>query len=315
MSRFTLASDGIDLPKGAWADTHRRRLRIDGRSVLALTQGRRRNYAFPLYTPAGYCVTAEAPADHPHHCSLWVASDHVYGLMPAVGGTFEEYTYNFYVDDTFQGRAPGRIVEVDCAGTQQGDDRFEIVQQLEWRGPAEWAAPQGRCVALETRSLTVTAGQTCHRIDLSSRLSARDWGLRLGPTRHAYFNVRVADSMIVANGGIVRDDRGRRGGAAISGEGARWVDFSGPVGGGATAGVTLISHREDGREPFWFVADWGVVSVGPFRARPLDLAQGESFETSCTILAHDGGPDEDEIGRIGSAGIRGGHHADRPLRA
>lgn len=298
MTAFTFGSDAIALPKGAWANTHRRRLRLDGRTVLALTQGRQRSYAFPLCTPSGHCVTAEAPADHPHHCSLWVASDHVYGLMPAVGGTLEEYTYNFYVDETFQGRAPGRIVEVGCEGRPLGDGRFEIVQEIEWRGPVEWAAPSGRCVAVERRVFTVTAGPVHHRIDLSSRLTARDWGIKLGPTRHAYFNVRVADSMIVENGGTVRDDRGREGGAAIGGEGARWVDFSGPVGGGLTAGVTLIARPHGDRAPYWFAADWGVVSVGPFRSAALQMEQGDSFETSCTVLVHDGGPDEAAIRRI-----------------
>lgn len=298
MTGFTFASDGIALPKGAWADTHRRRLRLDGRTVLALTQGRRRTYVYPLCTPADYCVTSEAPADHPHHCSLWVAADHVHAQMPATGGTIEEYTYNFYVDDIFQGRAPGRIGEVACEGRTLGDGRFEIVQEIEWRGPAEWAAPEGRCVAIERRALVVTPGDRRHRIDIASRLTARDWGLKLGPTRHAWFNLRVADSMIVDNGGTVRDDLGRLGGGAISGEGARWVDFSGPVGGGAVAGVTMIAHPYEDRAPYWFVADWGVVSAGPFRSASVRLEQGDSFETRCTILVHDGGPDEDEIRRI-----------------
>src|SRR5690606_35586557 len=137
-----------DLPKGAWARTHRQRLRHDGRSVLALTQGLFRNYAYPLYTPAGYIVTSESPADHPHHASLWIAADHVHAQMPAVDGTIEEYTYNFYVNETFQGRAAGRIIERSCSAAATGDGHFEIVQDLEWRGPSEWGADEGRCVAL-----------------------------------------------------------------------------------------------------------------------------------------------------------------------
>src|SRR5690606_16897077 len=118
-----------------------------------------------------------------------------------------------------------------------GDGRFCIVQQLEWRGPVEWGAAAGRLVGRETRTVTVEPGSGRHRIDLTSRLECGDFALKLGPTRHAWFNARVADSMIVPNGGVVRDDRGREGGEIISGAGARWVDFSGPVGGGATAGI------------------------------------------------------------------------------
>src|SRR5690606_17594130 len=106
------------------------------------------------------------------------------------------------------------------------------------------------------------------------RLAGGDFAMKLGPTRHAYFNVRVADSMIVANGGAITDDRGRSG-TAVSGDGALWVDFSGPVGGGRIAGITVIPRPAEGREPFWFVTDWGVATVGPFRTRGLELEPGQ----------------------------------------
>lgn len=298
MPAFTLESDAIALPKGAWARTHRARLRHAGRGLLALTQGAFRPYVHPIYTPGGHCVTAESPADHPHHCGFWIASDHVHALMPAAAGTVEEYTYNFYVDEVFQGRAPGRIVEVAREAREIGDGRFRIVQRLEWRGPAEWGAPEGRIAALETRTLDVAPGSRRHRIDVTSRLECGDLRLKLGPTRHAFFNIRVADSMMVANGGEIRDDRGRAGAASVSGEGALWVDFSGPVGGGATAGVSVIPRPVAGREQFWFVADWGVVTVGPFRLAALELGPGDSFESSCTLLVHDGPPDHAEIAGI-----------------
>ena len=302
---FAFDAEQIALPKGAWAQTHRRRLHWQGRTLLAVTQGTFRNYLFPVNTPAGFCVTSERPADHPHHASLWIAADHVAALVPAAEGMVEEYAYNFYVDETFQGRAPGRIVETAVEGREIAPGRFRIVQELEWRGPSEWAAPEGRSIASERREITVTAGERFHRIDLRSRLAAGELPLRLGPTRHAWFNARMADALIVANGGRVRDDRGRSGGEAISGEGARWVDFTGEIGGGHLAGLTVIPHPGE-RPPFWFVADWGVITLGPFRLRPLELAAGAAFAAGCSFLVHDGEMDSDEIeelaGRIGESG-------------
>ena len=301
MTEFTLESDSISLPAGAWAKTHRTRLRHGGASVLALTQGPFRPYLHPLSSPSGYCVSAESPADHPHHCGLWIGADHVHARVPAAKGTTEEYTYNFYVDEIFQGRAPGRIVEVGRTGDVLGDGRYRIVQRLDWRGPGEWGAPGGRLVAVEARTTVVEPGRRRHRIEVASRFECGDFALALGPTRHAWFNVRVAESMIVANGGTVSDDRGREGGAAVSGEGARWIDFTGPVGGGAVAGVTVITHRVARREPFWFVADWGVVTVGPFRDEALVLDRGQAFESRCTVLLHDGPPDREDIERIAAS--------------
>lgn len=302
MPEFTFDDESIALPRGAWARTHRRRLFHGGRPVLALTRGAFRPYVFPLYTPAGFAVTSECPADHPHHASLWIGSDHVHMLMPAAEDTIEEYTYNFYVDEIFQGRAPGRVVETGITARAAGEDAFEIVQDLEWRAPSEWAAPEGRLVGRETRTLRVAAGGARHRIDLTSDFVCGERALKLGPTRHAWFNARVADSMIAARGGRVRDDRGRQGGAGTSGEGARWVDFSGPVGGGATAGLSIIPRFAGGRTPHWFVADWGVITVGPFRSEALRLEPGETFGAICTVLVHDGEADVDEIERIAGEG-------------
>ena len=78
--------------------------------VFGLTPGAFRNYLYPVFTPAGFAVTSESPADHPHHHSIWVGADHVNVHVPALHGT-EVYSYNFYVNDVFQGRAPGRIVQ------------------------------------------------------------------------------------------------------------------------------------------------------------------------------------------------------------
>ena len=152
---FTLDTGHVALPQGAWARTHRRYLRNDGRLVLGLTQGDFRHYVFPLFTPAGHLVTSEAPADHPHHQSLWLGADHVHALVPASEGHTEEYTYNFYLNDVFQGRAPGRIVERECSFALAADGAAVIRQQLDWMGPAEWAAPAGRQILREERVLVV----------------------------------------------------------------------------------------------------------------------------------------------------------------
>jgi hypothetical protein len=295
--RWTLTDDSIALPRGAWARTHRRTLRCDGRPVLALTQGRHRAYVYPLWTPGGAAVTSEAPADHPHHNSFWIAADHVHCRMPVAAGGFEDYTYNFYLDETFQGRAPGQIVETEVRAEVVAGDALRIVQTLEWRGPIEWAAPAGRIAARETRTLLVRARDTMHVIDVESRLASADWAFTLGPTRHAYFNVRVADSMVVALGGVIQDDAGRTGGEGVTGTKSRWVDFSGPVGAGRSAGLAVFPDPRDHDDLSWFVADWGVVTVGPFRLKGAMVRQGEALTARYRVLAHDGTAKDADVAR------------------
>ena len=285
---FSLDEDVVTLPQGAWARTHRRTLRHNGRPVLSLTQGRQRAYVFPLYTPAGFALTSESPGDHPHHNSFWIAADHVHAHMPVGNERFEEYTYNFYVDETFQGRAPGRIVALDAHLETTSANSATLTQDIEWRGPIEWAAPQGRVIAREQRELRVAATRDTYVIDVKSRLAAAEWEFTLGPTRHAYFNVRVADSLTVGMGGTLRDDRGRTGGDAITGMGAKWIDYTGPVGGGHKAGITVFPHPRDHAELSWFVTDWGVVTVGPFRINGRLVRRGEHLVARYRVLVHDG---------------------------
>jgi hypothetical protein len=291
-ARFSFGDDPIALPAGAWASGERRTLRYDGRPLLSLSQGRRA-YVFPLYTPAGFAVTSECPADHPHHNSFWIAADHVHCRMPAAGGRLEEYTYNFYVNDVFQGRAPGRIVATAATGEATGPSGFRIVQTIEWRGPDEWAAPEGgRLAARETRILRIGAEEGLYVIDVESQLSAAGWDFTIGPTRHSYFNVRLAESIAVTSGGALRDDRGRSGGEAISGAGAKWIDYCGPVGGGHVAGVAVCPDPRDHADLTWFVTDWGVVTVGPFRERARLLRAGETLTLRYRTLVHDGSAEE-----------------------
>ena len=217
--------------------------------------------------------------------------------MPVAGSKHEDYTYNFYLDETFQGRAPGHIVETDIKAEPVGDEALCVTQSLEWRGPVEWAAPAGRIAARETRTLTIGSKPNMHIIDLESRLASADWDFTLGPTRHAYFNVRVADSMIVQFGGVVQDDAGRRGGEAITGAASRWTDFSGPVGGGQTAGLAVFPDPRDHEDLSWFVADWGVVTVGPFRIKGRLVNKDQELLARYRVIAHDGNAEEARIAK------------------
>ena len=77
----------------------------------------------------------------------------------------------------------------------------------------------------------------------------------------------------------------------MSGTDARWVDFSGPVGGGHTAGVAVFPDPRDHADISWFVADWGVVTVGPFRLKGRLVRRGEELLARYRVLVHDGDAD------------------------
>jgi len=286
-NNFVFDTETMALPEGAWSKPGRRKLRYGGRDVFGVTQGEFRSYIYPVYTPNGFAVTSESPADHPHHNSIWIGSDQVHGLMPAADGQFEEYTYNFYVNETFQGRAPGKILSTALTGEALGAGGFRVKQALEWRGPPEWGAPQTRMIMRERRTIDIVPGQTHNVIDVRCELQPVDIDVELGPTRHAFFNVRAAESLQVSAGGRFLDSDGRNDSRLISGSRSDWVDLSGPVGGGRQAGITVMS-RPDIEKPWWFVSDWGVMTVGHFLHNKKRILSGESAKFEFRVVVHDG---------------------------
>ena len=90
-------------------------------------------------------------------------------------------------------------------------------------------SPNGRLLMTEERTFEISADTEVYTIDLTSRITATKWDLTLGPTRHAYFSFRVAESIAVTSGGTVQSDAGDTGGDLITANGAHWVDYSGPA--------------------------------------------------------------------------------------
>ncbi|MCZ6680459.1 MAG: PmoA family protein [Candidatus Poribacteria bacterium] len=286
MQFFSIEDDAISLPRGAWAKSHRLNVRWRGKSITSLSQGQYRAYLFPVYTPAGFAVTTESPVDHPHHNSLWIAADHFHCRLPFATEAYEEATYNFYVNETFQGRAPGRIISASVESTEMSEDHLRMIQTLNWQGPPEWGAPQGRTLAVEARTIDIYPGEVANVIDMRSQLRPTDWDISIGPTRHAYFGVRMAEALRATDGATLTDSENRTGASAITGQVADWVDCSGVVAAGRRAGVAVFPHPLASKAP-WFVADWGTLSVNPFGQNRKAIRQNDVLDFAVRVVVHD----------------------------
>ena len=227
MGSFVVQQEEVDLPRGAWTGTHRVGVRWRGKRLFSISQGPYRSYLFPVFTPKGFPVTSESPADHPHHNSIWIASDRVRCRFPFSKSETEEGTYNFYVNKTFQGRAAGQIRGIAHEQEEITPEHLRITQSLVWQGPQEWAAQEGRVLIEETRILDIRPGEKVNLIDIRSRLSATQWTLELGPTRHAFFGVRMTEALTATHGGILRDPV-HQGTESINGQTSDWLDYSTP---------------------------------------------------------------------------------------
>lgn len=297
MQFFSVSDEVVSLPKGAWAKSHRINVCWQGRHITSLSQGEYRAYLFPVYTPQGFAVTTESPIDHPHHNSIWIGADHLHCHLPFSSHDYEEATYNFYVNEVFQGRAAGRILSVSVEHKEVSETHLQITQTLNWQGPNEWGVPQGRILAIETRTINIHPGEIANLIDIRSQLRPTDWDLRIGPTRHAYFGVRMSEALRVTTGAKLIDSANRSGGMEITGQVSDWVDCSGMIAASRSAGIALFAYPSCAGEP-WFVSDWGILTVNPLRQQGKMLRQNEKLDLAVRVVVHDGDAQQAEIAKL-----------------
>ena len=174
------------------------------------------------------------------------------------------------------------------------DDHLRLVQTLHWQGPIEWGAPERRTLAVETRTIDIRPGEVANLFDVRSQLRAAEWDLRIGPTRHAYFGLRLTEALRVTNGATMVDAEGRVGGGAISGEVSDWVDCSGTVAAGRQAGGALFPYPSAQGFP-WFVADWGTLTVNPLGSKGCALKRGDVLDFAVRFVVHDGDAEEADV--------------------
>ena len=65
------------------------------------------------------------------------------------------------------------------------------------------------------------------------------------------------------------------------------MDCSGPAGGGRTAGVALMPHRDTADHP-WYVTDWGTMTVNPCAAAAVAVKRGAELASGLRLVVHDG---------------------------
>ena len=292
MQYFTVDVEAIQLPQAATPRLRRVQVRWKERPLTDLTQGNFRAYLFPVYSPMGVPLTAESPVDHPHHNSIVISADvfrvQLPPLMPDASMLQEEAIYNLYVNQVFQGRAPGRIWSVGVESEERSPKHLRLVQTLHWQGPEEWGAQDGRRVlAEETRTIDIYPGELANIIDIRSQVRPTEWDICIGPTRHAYFTIRMADGLRPLAGGTLLDSEGRTVDDAMRGQQADWVDMSGTAAHGYKAGITVIPHASMGKIP-WLVNDWGTITVNPFLQQGRSIKRGDTLDLGIRILAHDG---------------------------
>lgn len=307
MKHFQVQHGDIRVPDD-WTDDPERLVQVSwkDRPVTGLFQSSRRCYVYPAMTPAGVCVTNERPtSDHAFHQSVTVGNDYFFTYQTSNVGRFEDPGICFYTnEEDMRGRGEGRIVATvhnEC--TEVSETRLEFIVRMQWQGPEEGYAPKyRRVVGEEMRTVNVYPGETANVIDVRSQLRPTDRDIRLGPSRHGYFTVRVADHLRVVDpngerqGGRLIDSEGREN-EEVCWQHADWVDYYGTDEQGRTAGIAVFQFPTL-RNSAWYAATYGTIRVNPFRKGATFVNRSEEVDLGIRVVAHDGDPVEAGVAEL-----------------
>lgn len=298
MRNFAIDFGDLIVPKRE-TDDATRLLNVSwkGQPVTGVKQAAFRSYIYPLMTPNGVEVTTESPTDHAWHQSVTIGTDYFHTYVSDQTTRIEEPPCNFYWDWKFQGREAGRIVSRafnEC--TLIDDHHLQITHRLWWEGPEQWGSPpHRRIVAEEVRTIDVYPRHEANIIDVRSVLRPTQWDLRIGPCRHAYFTVRVADHLRATGktgdklSGRLTDSEGRVGAEQIGWQYADWIDYSGKDTNNRISGLSVFQFPSTGNVP-WYVVDYGSIRINPFRLAAREIKRGEKIDLAIRLVAHDGDP-------------------------
>jgi len=239
----------------------------------------------PCFHPVGLIDGTELtwlrPADHRWHRALWFSWKYINGL-------------NYWEEDPKTGLSEGRTDVVDVKLAPGDDYSARIVMSVSYHPPDKPA------VLIESRFITVSApddsGQ--YHIDWLSGFTAGRKDVVLDRTPipgeeggkgyggYAGLSVRMAKT---TRGWQFVDSEWRKDKEA-HGKKARWVDFSGEIGGDKAAGITIFDHPDNLRHPSPWYVEKGMPYFSPavLFDKAYTLAAGKSLTLRYRILIHPG---------------------------
>lgn len=228
---------------------------------------------FPVHSPRGRPVTTNCAYRYNHHRSIFIGHGKVNGV-------------NFFHDNN-----PTRPNLGDIAF--EGAEAETTGMGISLRTQNGWAPKAGERVLTERREIVWTPGDRAHVLDVSSALTPCAGDVTFEKETHAYFGIRVADTMDVEDGGRVVNSNGQENEEGAMNQFADWVDYSGVVAGGAV-GVTLMRHPSNPPSPY-FVRNYGTFLSNFTLRGPYVLKDGETLTQRFRVLVHEGGAEEVDI--------------------
>jgi len=232
-----------------------------------------RPFFYPLLGPSGISLTRMGhPGDytHDHHRSIWFAHHKVLGL-------------DFWTEES-----RNRIRQKRWLDYHDSDEEAVMASLLGWFDHQEAELLEQELVA------AVRPGPNNETfVEIQATFRPTGPVLALEQTNFGLFAVRVAKHISAHfGGGELRNSAGQTGEPAIFGQVARWMDYSGPVLGDRSEGITYFDHpRNPGQPTKWHVRADGWMGASVCRDAAQEIRRDEPWIVRYLLHAHAGALD------------------------
>ncbi len=221
----------------------------------------------PLRSASGLIVTRKYPMenvagetrDHQHHRGLFIG----YGEINGVNFWENEFKYVSGQPKNYDTAKIGKIVLGKVNEAKSGKKSGKVDATFEWLGPKDAVFME------EKRTMTFSGGQDTRTIDFDFTLTAKQT-MHFADTKEGFFAIRLADSMIEKNGGMMTNSEGAQTEKNVWGQRANWVDYDGTVE-GQKVGIVIFDHPKNFNHPTrWHSRAYGLFAANPFGLKDFD---------------------------------------------
>lgn len=261
---------------------HQVSIQIDGQERLRWHYGPNytRPFFFPFIGPSGTSLTRmghPGAPNHDHHQSIWFAHNKVLGI-------------DFWSETT-----AARIRQKEWLVFEDGDDEAIFATRLGWydgHDPAELLDQMVVAIVRPgpNRETFLEVQTTFHPKAESVEFQQSNFGV---------FAVRVAKNIsehfgggrLTNSEGLV-GEKDASGQPNIFGKTARWMDYSGPVPGDLTEGITYFDHPGNPSYPSgWHVREDGWMCASPCMSTAVTTKKSAPLQLKYLLHAHQGSLD------------------------
>ena len=169
------------------------------------------------------------PEGHSHHNSVWFSH-------ASIGGV------------NFWGDRGGTIEHLRVLRIEDGDELAYVETENAWMNK------EGQRVLTDRRRIAIrTVGNLEYLLLLDVELRAPEADVPLGQSAFGMLGVRMAKTIGVSDGGgRIRNSEGGVNEDGCFRKPARWMDYSGPITGNVSEGITLFDHPQNPHHPVPF---------------------------------------------------------------